>query len=103
VTNVALAISLDPGIVPLTKEITFMGTSPEFQPKTVNVIYDLESAKIVLHAPWPKLTIFTVDLGEKLQRPPEMAAAIARGANLPLAKLYRELVVEPYRAGKALQ
>ena len=46
-TNVALAISLDPGIVPLTKEITFMGTSPEFQPKTVNVIYDSESAKIV--------------------------------------------------------
>ena len=102
-TNVALAISLDPGIVPLTKEITFMGTSPEFQRKTVNVIYDSESAKIVSPRAMAKRTIFTVDLGEKLQRTPEMAAAIARGANLPLAKLYRELVVEPYRAGKALQ
>jgi purine nucleosidase len=102
-TNVALAISLDPGIVPLTKEIVFMGTSPEFQPKTVNVIYDPESARIVLHAPWPKLTIFTVDLGEKLHRTPEMAEAISKGANEPVAKLYRELVVEPYRAGKRLQ
>jgi inosine-uridine nucleoside N-ribohydrolase len=102
-TNVALAISLDPGIVPLTKEIVFMGTSPEFQPKTVNVIYDPESARIVLHAPWPKLTIFTVDLGEKLHRTPEMAEAIGRSANLPLAKLYRELIVEPYHAGKTLQ
>ena len=102
-TDVALAISLDPAIVPLTKEIVFMGTSPEFQPKTVNVIYDPESARIVLHAPWPKLTIFTVDLGEKLHRTPEMAEAIGRSANLPLAKLYRDLVVEPYRAGKTLQ
>lgn len=87
-TNVALAISLDPGIVPLTKEIVFMGTSPEFQPKTVNVIYDPEAAKIVLHAPWPKLTIFTVDVSEKVHRTPEMAEAISKGANKGLAELY---------------
>jgi len=102
-TNVALAIRLDPGIVAITKEIVFMGTSPEFQPKTVNVIYDPESAKIVLRAPWPKLTIFTVDVAEKVHQTPEMAEAIANGKNQGLAKLYRELVVEPYRAGKPLQ
>jgi inosine-uridine nucleoside N-ribohydrolase len=79
-----------------------MGTSPEFQPKTVNVIYDPESARIVLHAQWPKLTIFTVDLGEQLHRTPEIAEAIAKGENTPLAKLYRELVVDPYHAGKTL-
>jgi purine nucleosidase len=102
-TNVALAIRLDPGIVPLTKEIAFMGTSPEFQPKTVNVIYDPESAKIVLRAPWPKLTIFTVDVAEKIHRTPAMAEAIANGRNKPLADLYRQLVVEPYRQGRQLQ
>jgi inosine-uridine nucleoside N-ribohydrolase len=96
-TNVALAISLDPSIVPLTKEIAFMGTSPEMQPKTVNVIYDPESAAIVLHAPWPRLTLITVDLAEKVHKTPEMANAIAHGQNKPEAALYEELVMQPYR------
>src|SRR5882757_6938728 len=102
-TNIALAISLDPGIVPLTKEIAFMGTSPEFQPKTVNVIYDPEAAKMVLRAPWPKITLFTVDVAEKIHRTPEMAEAIAKGANKPLAELYDRLVMEPYRQKKPQQ
>jgi len=102
-TNVALAISLDPSIVALTKEIVFMGTSPSMQPKTVNVMYDPESAQIVLHAPWPKLTIVTVDVAEKLHRTPEMAEAIAHGQNIAEAKLYEELVMKPYRDHKSQQ
>lgn len=102
-TNIALAIRLAPDIVPLTREIVFMGTSPEFQPKTVNVIYDPEAARIVLHAPWPKLTLVTVDVAEKIHRTPAMAEAIANGRNLPLAGLYRQLVVEPYQRGETLQ
>ena len=102
-TNVALAISLDPRIVALTKEIVFMGTSPEMQPKTVNVIYDPESAAIVLHAAWPKLTLITVDLAEKLHKTPEMADAIAHGQNKAEARLYEDLVMRPYRAHKPLQ
>lgn len=99
-TNVALAISIAPDIVPLTKEIVFMGTSPEFQPKTVNVLYDPHAARIVLHAPWPRLTLFTVDVSEKIHRTPAMAEAIAAGKNTPVAALYREQVVEPYLRGK---
>jgi purine nucleosidase len=102
-TNVALAIRLDPGIVPLTREIVFMGTSPQMQPKTVNVLYDPESASIVLHTPWPKLTLITVDLAEKLHKTPAMAQAIAQGKNTAEAQLYDELVMKPYRAGKPLQ
>jgi purine nucleosidase len=102
-TNVALAISLDPEIVALTKEIVFMGTSPEMQPKTVNVIYDPESAAIVLHAPWPKLTLITVDLAEKLHKTPQMAETIAHGQNKAEAGLYEELVMKPYRTHKPLQ
>jgi len=102
-TNVALAISLDPSIVPLTKEIAFMGTSPEMQPKTVNVVYDPESAAIVLHAPWPKLTIITVDIAEKVHKTPEMADAIAHGQNAAEAALYEELVMKPYREHKPQQ
>ena len=102
-TNVALAISLDPSIVALTKEIVFMGTSPSMQPKTVNVVYDPESAQIVLHAPWPKLTIVTVDVAEKLHRTPAMAEAIAHGQNAAEVQLYEELVLKPYREHKPQQ
>lgn len=102
-TNVALAIRLDPSIVELTREIVFMGTSPEIQPKTVNVVYDPEAASIVLHALWPKLTLITVDVAEKVHKTPAMADAIASGKNEAEAKLYKQLVVDPYRAGKRLQ
>jgi inosine-uridine nucleoside N-ribohydrolase len=102
-TNVALAINLDPGIVALTREIVFMGTSPQMQPKTVNVIYDPESAAIVLHAAWPKLTLITVDLAEKLHKTPQMAEAIAHGQNKAEAELYEELVMKPYREHKPQQ
>jgi purine nucleosidase len=102
-TNIALAISLDPSIVALTREIVFMGTSPEMQPKTVNVIYDPESAAIVLHAAWPKLTLITVDLAEKVHKTPEMADAIAHGKNDAEAALYEELVMMPYREHKPQQ
>jgi purine nucleosidase len=101
-TNVALAISLAPDIVPLTKEIIFMGTSPAFQPKTVNVLYDPHAARIVLHAAWPKITIFSVDVSEKVHRTPEMAEAIAAGQNTPVAKLYADTIVKPYKEGKQL-
>ena len=102
-TNVALAISLAPDIVPLTKEIVFMGTSPEFQPKTVNVLYDPHAARIVLHAPWPKMTVFSVDVSEKVHRTPQMAEAIAAGQNAPIAKLYADTIVKPYKEGKPQQ
>jgi purine nucleosidase len=98
-TNVALAISIAPDIVPLTKEIVFMGTSPAYQPKTVNVIYDPESAKIVLRAPWPKLTLVTVDISEKVHMSPELVEAIANGKNKPIADLHRELMLKPYQEG----
>lgn len=102
-TNIALAISLAPDIVPLTKEIVFMGTSPAFQPKTVNVLYDPHAARIVLHAPWRKLTVFSVDVSEKVHKTPEMAEAVAAGRNTPVAAIYRDTVVEPYKQGMQQQ
>lgn len=102
-TNVALAISLHPEMVAMTKEIVFMGTSPVMQPKTVNVVYDPESARIVLHAAWPKLTIITVDVAEKLHRTPAMVEAIGKGQNRAEAAMYEELILKPMRAGKQPQ
>lgn len=101
-TNIALAVSLAPDIVPLTREIVFMGTSPAFQPKTVNVLYDPHAARIVLHAPWPKMTVFSVDVSEKVHKTPEMAEAVASGHNA-VAAIYRDTVVDPYKQGKPQQ
>jgi purine nucleosidase len=95
-TNIALAIRVAPDIVPLTKEIVFMGTSEHYQPKTVNVIYDPEAARIVLRAPWPKLTLVTVDISEKVHMDLELVKAIVNGQNKPIADLHRELVLKPY-------
>jgi purine nucleosidase len=95
-TNIALAIRVAPDIVPLTKEIVFMGTSEHYQPKTVNVIYDPEAAQIVLRAPWPKLTLVTVDISEKVHMDLDLVQAIVNGQNKPIADLHRKLVLDPY-------
>ncbi len=102
-TNLALAISLAPDIVPLVKEVVFMGTSPRQQPRTVNVLFDPEAAARVLHADWPRLTLFTVDLAEKIHRDIGMARRIAGGANGPVAQIYRETVVVPHDRGDAMK
>jgi len=96
-TNVALAISIAPDIVPLTKELVFMGTSPHHHSRTVNVIYDPEAAKIALRAPWPKVTLVTVDIAEKVHMSLELAQAIANGQNKTVGELHREAYIERYK------
>ena len=95
-TNVALAISIAPDIVPLTKELVFMGTSPHRHSRTVNVIYDPEAAKIALRAPWPKVTLVTVDIAEKVHMSIDLARAVANGKNEKVAELHRKNYIERY-------
>ncbi len=74
-TNLALAISLDPEFPALVKELVFMGASlnpktddPEFvnTPRhEFNLWFDPEAAHIVLTAPWKKLVCTTVDISVK--------------------------------------
>lgn len=74
-TNLALAISLDPEFASLAKELVFMGGS--FNPRTddpefantpsheFNLWFDPEAAHIVLRAPWKKIICTTVDISVK--------------------------------------
>jgi purine nucleosidase len=74
-TNLALAISIDPQFASLAKELVFMGGS--FNPKTedpeftnsphreFNLWFDPEAAHIVLRAPWKKIVCTTVDISVK--------------------------------------
>jgi purine nucleosidase len=74
-TNLALAISLDPEFAGLAKELVFMGASlnprtddPEFvntPTHEFNLWFDPEAAHIVLRAPWKKIVCTTVDISVK--------------------------------------
>src|SRR6266571_5414865 len=74
-TNLALAISIDPEFAGLAKEMVFMGASlnpqtsdPEFANRPrheFNMWFDPEAAHIVLRAPWKKIVCTTVDISVK--------------------------------------
>ena len=74
-TNIALAISIDPEFAALTKGIVLMGGSlnpqtddPEFATSPrheFNFWFDPEAAHIVLRAAWPRIDITTVDVSIK--------------------------------------
>ncbi len=87
-TNIALAISIDPDFAALTKGIVFMGGSlnpqtadPEFatDPRhEFNFWFDPEAAHIVLHADWPRIDATTVDVSIKAPFTQAMLDAISK-------------------------
>ena len=93
-TNLALAISIDPEFAGLAKELVFMGASlnpntddPEFvnTPRhEFNLWFDPEAAHIVLMAPWKKVVCTTVDISVKTRLTPQLIDEIKAG-NSPAA------------------
>jgi purine nucleosidase len=102
-TNIALAISLDPEFAALTEGIVMMGGSlspqtndPEFatHPRhEFNFWFDPEAAHIVLRANWPRIELTTVDISLKTRFTREMAAEIAK-ANTPAANYVAKYTTE---------
>jgi inosine-uridine nucleoside N-ribohydrolase len=96
-TNLALAISLDPEFSSLAKELVFMGGSlnpqtddPEFAntPRhEFNVWFDPEAARIVLRAPWKKMVSTTVDISLKTRMTNELIDRVkAKAGDSPVAQ-----------------
>ena len=93
-TNLALAISIDPEFAGLAKEMVFMGaslnpqtTDPEFinTPRhEFNIWFDPEAAHIVLRAPWKKIVCTTVDISVKTRMTQDLINRIKAG-NSPAA------------------
>ena len=93
-TNLALAISLDPQFPELAKELVFMGGSidpqtdnPEFveNPRhEFNFWFDPEAAEIALRAPWKKVVCTPVDISLKVTMSAAMVKQI-EGANTPVS------------------
>jgi inosine-uridine nucleoside N-ribohydrolase len=87
-TNIALAVALDPEFARLTKGIVVMGSSirpqttdPEFatDPRhEFNFWFDPEAAHIMLRADWPRIDVTTVDISIKAPFTQAMLDAIAK-------------------------
>jgi purine nucleosidase len=81
-TNLALAISIDPEFAGLVKELVFMGgslnprtTDPEFidtPRREFNLWFDPEAAHVVLHGKWKKIVCTTVDISVKTRMTSEL-------------------------------
>src|ERR1700677_2901385 len=94
-TNLALALSIDPEFASLAKELVFMGASlnpqtadPEFanNPRhEFNVWFDPEAAHIVLRAPWEKIVCTPVDVSVTTRVTQELINKIKAG-NSPAAQ-----------------
>ena len=92
-TNLALAISIDPEFPGLAKELVFMGGSispvtdnPEFlnNPRhEFNFWFDPEAAAIVLRAPWKKIVCTPVDISVKATMSRELLKEIEAAHTLP--------------------
>lgn len=90
-TNLALAITIDPEFASLAKELVFMGASlnprtddPEFVDtprREFNLWFDPEAAHIVLRAPWKKIVCTTVDISVKTRMSMDLINKVKAGTS----------------------
>jgi inosine-uridine nucleoside N-ribohydrolase len=104
-TNIALALAIDPHFAELTAGIAIMGGSlapatadPEFatHPRhEFNFWFDPEAAHIVLRAPFPRIDLTTVDISIKTQFTQAMLTQIAASPT-PAAQYIAQYTHELY-------
>jgi purine nucleosidase len=103
-TNIALALRLDPQVATLAKELVLMGSGMYANTGGINSIdgrrefnwwFDPEAVRISMRAPWKKITITPVDISVKTTVNPSLKAAIAK-AHTPVARYLTEYSVESF-------
>ena len=104
-TDLALAITIDPHFAELAQELVVMGgsinpqtTDPEFRlnpRREFNFWMDPEATHAVLHAPWAKITDTPVDISIKTRLTKQMIAEIAK-SNSPAAQYIAKYADEEY-------
>ena len=111
-TNIAIAQSLDPSFAANVKELIYMGgsllprqtlTGPSAEQfarefvntprREFNIRWDPEAAKIVAHAPWPKITMVPVDPSTGTQWTREFLTSL-KSAGTPLTDML-QTALEP--------
>jgi purine nucleosidase len=105
-TNYALALKLDPSVATLAKEFVLMGGGLYADKGAIDIgaidgrrefnwWFDPEAARIVLRAPWKKLTITPIDISVKTRFTIEMKAAIAK-AGTPMTQYLHKYSLPGY-------
>jgi inosine-uridine nucleoside N-ribohydrolase len=86
-TNVALALALDPELPQLVKELVLMGAGFNVDKggnhrgngrREFNWWWDPEAVRIVMSAPWKKITVTPVDISVKTSLSEDIKATIAK-------------------------
>lgn len=103
-TNIALALRLDPQVASLAKELVLMGSGMYAEEGGINSIdgrrefnwwFDPEAVRIVMRSPWNKITITPIDISVKTKVNPAVKAAIAK-ADTPVARYLTQYAVESF-------
>jgi inosine-uridine nucleoside N-ribohydrolase len=104
-TDIALAIALDPRLAELSQGLVVIGGSlnphtddPEFSTSPrheFNFWFDPEAARITLRAHWPRIDLTTVDVSIKAMFTEKMLAAISKSPN-PAAQYITKYSQERY-------
>ncbi len=103
-TNIALALRLDPSIASLARELVLMGSGMFSDTGGINSIdgrrefnwwFDPEAVRITMRAPWKKITITPIDISVKTHLGPEIQAAIAK-VDTPIARYLTKFSTRGY-------
>jgi len=103
-TNIALALRLDPEVAALAKGLVLMGSGMYANQGGINSIdgrrefnwwFDPEAVRIVMRSPWKKITITPIDISVKTTVNPELKAAIAK-ADTPVARYLTAYAAESF-------
>ncbi len=104
-TDLALAQAIDPEFASLARELVVMGGSihppakdPEFVAaphREFNFWMDPEASHRVLRAPWPRITVTTVDISVKTRMTKALMAALKQSKN-PAAQYAAKYAREDY-------
>ena len=98
-TNIAMALTLDPHFAELAQELVLMGgaVNPITDAKEwvnaprheFNFWFDPEASSIVLKAHWPKISVTTIDSSLKTHVTPEFIATLSKSNNLAAKYIVR--------------
>src|SRR5215470_17315076 len=103
-TNIALALRLDPEVAVMAKELVLMGSGMYSDKGGINGIdgrrefnwwFDPEAVRIVMRSPWKKITITPIDISVKTALNPQVKAAIAK-ADTPVSHYPTEYSVPSF-------
>jgi len=103
-TNIALALRIDPQVATLAKSLVLMGSGMYADNggitgvdgrREFNWWFDPEAVRIVMRSPWKSITITPIDISVKTTVNPAVKAAIAK-SDTPVAKYLTAYAVESF-------